>query len=82
MSMSPAERALRARMGGLAVAAKHDARQYTKPARAAFMARFEHEVDPDRKLPAEERARRANAAMKLHMTRLSLKSARARKKAS
>jgi hypothetical protein len=42
----------------------------TRPARIAFMRRFENEVDPDRKLPPDERARRANHALRAHMLRL------------
>lgn len=36
------------------------------------MARFEAEVDPDGALSAEERAVRAEHAMKAHMTRIRL----------
>lgn len=42
----------------------------TRPAREAFLRRFENEVDPDRKLPADERARRAEHALRAHMLRL------------
>lgn len=42
----------------------------TRPARQAFLRRFENEVDPDRKLPPDERARRANHALRAHMLRL------------
>jgi hypothetical protein len=42
----------------------------TRPAREAFLRRFEDEVDPDRKLPPDERARRANHALRAHMLRL------------
>ena len=42
----------------------------TRPARQAFLCRFENEVDPDRKLPPDERARRANHALRAHMLRL------------
>lgn len=48
----------------------------TARARAGFMARFEREVDPDNQLPAGERARRAESAMKAHMARMSLASSR------
>lgn len=51
----------------------------TAPARAALMAKFEHEVDPDGILPAEERARRAEHKRKAYFARLALKSARARR---
>jgi hypothetical protein len=42
----------------------------TRPAREAFLRRFEDEVDPDRKLPPDERTRRANHALRAHMLRL------------
>lgn len=51
----------------------------TAPARAALMAKFEQQVDPDGTLPPDERARRAEHARKAHFARLSLKSARARR---
>ncbi len=76
--MTPAERKLRARIGGLALAAQQDPREYTAPARRQFLARFENEVDPGRTLPEGERARRAEAARKLYFARLALKSAKSR----
>jgi hypothetical protein len=42
----------------------------TRPAREAFLKRFEREVDPDGKLPPDERASRANHALRAHMLRL------------
>jgi hypothetical protein len=42
----------------------------TRPAREAFLRRFEDEVDPDRKLPSDERARRAEHALRAHMLSL------------
>ena len=69
---------IRGRIGGLALASQRDPRKYTARARATFLDRFNHEVDPDRVLPPSERARRAEAAKKLHFTRLALKSAKAR----
>ena len=74
-----ARRALRARM-----AAPHqhpgnpDAAAHTAPARAAFLARFEREVDPDGVLDPRERARRAEHARKAYFLRLALASAHAR----
>jgi hypothetical protein len=52
----------------------------TAPARAALMAKFERQVDPDGTLPAGERARRAESARKAHFARLALLSAAARRK--
>lgn len=73
MPLTPEQRSLRARMGGYAVAARYDTREVTKPARAAFMARFEREVDPEGTLPEGERARRAEAAKRLHFQQLAWK---------
>jgi hypothetical protein len=42
----------------------------TRPAREAFLRRFEDEVDPDRKLSPDERTRRANYALRAYMLRL------------
>lgn len=53
----------------------------TAPARAAMLAKFELEVDPDGQLPPDERARRAESARKAHFSRLALKSARSRRRA-
>lgn len=52
----------------------------TAPARAAMQAKFEDQVDPDRKLPADERARRAESARRAYYQRLALKSAQSRRK--
>jgi hypothetical protein len=71
---------LRGRIGAFALHAKHDSREITKPARAAFMARFEIEVDPDRQLDPVDRARRANAAKKAYFSKLAYLSAKARQK--
>jgi hypothetical protein len=51
----------------------------TAPGRAAFLARFEDEVDPDRVLPEAERLRRAESARKAYFARLALKSAKVRR---
>jgi len=77
--MSPAERTLRARLAAHSMHAQHDARQTTAAARAAFLARFEAEVDPDGTLPPEERRRRAEHARSAHFTRLALAAAKARR---
>ena len=42
----------------------------TRPAREAFLKSFEREVDPDGKLPPEERRRRAEHALRAHMLSL------------
>jgi hypothetical protein len=79
LASSVARRALRARM-----AAHHlhagitDPAAHTAPARAAFLGRFEREVDPDGVLDARQRARRAEHARKAYFLRLALASAHAR----
>lgn len=70
MSSSAAERG---RLGAhLSWARTSDRAARTRPARQAFLARFEAEVDPDRRLSAEERALRAEHAMRAYMTRIRL----------
>jgi hypothetical protein len=78
--MTPRERSLRARVGAFAQQARHDTRETTKNARAAFNARFEDQVDPDRILPEPERLRRAEAARRSYMAKLALRSAQVRRK--
>jgi hypothetical protein len=80
VALTAEERSLRARAGAYAQHAKHDVRETTKPARDAFLAKFESEVDPEGVLPEDERHRRAVAARKAHMATLALKSARARRR--
>lgn len=66
------------RIGGLTTSATHDSRETTAPGRAAFMARFEKQVDPNGVLPEGERRRRAEAAKKAYFTRLALMRRRSR----
>jgi hypothetical protein len=51
----------------------------TWPARQAFLRRFEREVDPDGKLPPEERKRRAEHALRAYMLRLTKRAMSARR---
>lgn len=76
---SPANRTLRARLGGLATAARHSPMDYTAAARARAngIERFLEQVPTD--LPEGERMRRAEALRKEHYARLQLKSAQARR---
>jgi hypothetical protein len=76
--MTPSERSLRSRLGGLTTAARGHVN--TGPAREAFLAKFEAQVDPDGTLGPQERARRAEAARRLHMSRLAYRSVRSRSK--
>ena len=76
---SSTDRSLRARIGAYRLHSKYDSRELTAAARRAFMTRFEEQVDPQRTLPSEERARRATMARKAHFTRLAYLSAKARR---
>ncbi len=71
---------LRGRAGAHAMHARHNSKEITAPARAAFMARWERDVDPDGVLEPAERARRAEHAKKAYFASLALKSAKARRK--
>jgi hypothetical protein len=66
-------------MAAHAMHAAHDARVTTANGRAAFLARFEREVDPDGRLDPEERRRRVEQARRAYFTRLALASAKARR---
>lgn len=76
--LSPSQRSLRARLAAHTLHSRHDSREVTAPARAAFDQRFYDEVDPERVLPPKERERRAAQARSAHFTRMSLKSSQAR----
>lgn len=65
-------------MGGLTTSLRGHVN--TAPAREAFLSRFDDLVDPERTLSPAERARRAEAARRMHMTRLALRSSLARGK--
>jgi hypothetical protein len=69
---------MRARIAARSLHAQYDSRELTERARAAFLSRFEREVDPDGALPIAERQRRAEHAKRAYMLRLALASARAR----
>lgn len=79
MELTPEQRTLRSRM-----AAHHswartaDRAERTRPAREAFLRRFEEQVDPKGTLPLAERMRRAEQARKAHFAQLALRSSRAR----
>ena len=73
------DRVLRARMAAHLLHAQiSDEAAHTAPARAAFLSRFEREVDPDGVLDPEERARRAEHAKKAYFIKLALASRKAR----
>jgi len=57
----------------------YDRSARTRPAREAFLRRFEREVDPDGKLPPDQRRRLADHAMRAYMLRLAKRAVSARK---
>jgi hypothetical protein len=77
--LSPIERTLRARLAAHSLHSKRDSREITTSGRAAFLARFELEVDPDGALDPEERRRRAEHARRAYFTRLALAAVEARR---
>lgn len=79
-SMTPAERSLRARTAvHTSWANTSDRRKRTSKGTAAFLARFERQVDPNNELEPAERARRAESAKKAYMSGLALKAAKAKR---
>ena len=81
LSFDPEEMARRGRIGAHVTHSRHDARELTSPARAAFLTTFEKQVDPDGVLPPDERRRRVTHARKAHMARLARLSVLAQKEA-
>jgi hypothetical protein len=72
---------LRGRLGAFALHSRYDPKETTKPARAAFMSRFERIVtERDGVLPPEELARRAEYEKRAYFTRMALASAKVRAK--
>ena len=78
-NLTPAQRSLRSSAAAHASwAATPDRSARTAPARRASLARFEDQVDPERKLSADERELRALSARRAYFRNLALRSARAR----
>lgn len=78
---TPGERTLAARMAANARWAKcQDRTAATAAARAAQQRKREDEVDPERKLSPQERARRADNLMRAQLQRAALKQAQARRR--
>ncbi len=81
MAISPSQRALYGRIGAAVARSRHDPRELTVNARAAFLSRFERQVreeSPD--LSDAEVQRRAGELRIAHMLRLAAKSSIARSK--
>src|SRR5690242_4941225 len=73
------DRILRARIAAHLLHARvTNPAEHTAAARAAFLSRFEREVDPDGLLDSQERSRRAEHAKKAYFLRLALASRKAR----
>ncbi|HSX68772.1 hypothetical protein [Nocardioides sp.] len=78
--LSPEERKQLARLGAHTKwAMTEDRTAATQPARDGLLRKFEDQVDPDRVLSPEERAKRAENAKKAHYQRMALASAKARR---
>ena len=76
-----AQRALRARIAAHTLwAHMADPAAHTAPARAAFLDRFERQVDPDGTLPVDERTRRAQHARRAYFLALAARSVRTRRR--
>lgn len=78
-TLTPQERSLRAKIAAHALHARRDPHDTTAAASAAFLRKFEDEVDPRRELLEEERSRRAEHAMRAYMTRLRFEQVKARR---
>lgn len=78
MPLTPEQRRLRAQIAAHARWAGEDPAANAARGQAGLLARFEREVDPNGTLPPTERARRAESARRAHMSRLALRSSRAR----
>lgn len=81
MTMTPEQRAIRARMAALARWSREDPKAHIAMMNKKFKDRFEKQVDPEGALPDEERRRRAESARKLFYQQLAYRSSRARSKA-
>jgi hypothetical protein len=79
LAFEPEEMSHRARTKASVTHARHDARELTSPARAAFLTSFDKQVDPDGVLTPDECRRRAMHARKDHLTRLAHLSVLARR---
>jgi len=82
--LSPTERRIRSRIGGLRVHALNDSAAIAARARTgqteALNARLLAEIDPDGSLSPDDRARRLEFARRAHYASLALKSAAARRR--
>ncbi len=77
--LTPAERSMRASIAAQTRWSNTDRRQASADARRRQLERYEAQVDPEGVLAPEERAKRADNALRADMQRLALKSAKARR---
>ena len=75
LAFDPTDMARRGRIGAFVTHSRHDPRETTRNARAAFLAKFARKVDPEGILPEEERQRRAEMARRAHYSRIARLSA-------
>lgn len=82
-SLTPAERVLRARLAGHTswanTPAMADRRRRTAPGTAAFLARFERQVDPDGLMDPVDRAKAVQNAKSAYFAGQALKAAKAKR---
>jgi hypothetical protein len=79
MPLTPEQRSQRGRIAAYRQWSRTpDRAAHTAPARAAFLSRFEREVDPDGTLDPRTRAQLAEYRRKEYFARLALASAKAR----
>ena len=71
-----------ARIAAYHLHATRDSCEITRPARRAFLARFEAQADPDHVLAPDERERGARLLRRAHFSALAVKSADARRRRS
>ena len=79
-NLTPGQRQTRSRQASYTSWAKtEDRTKRTAPGRAGMLRKFEDQVDPERTLTLEERAKRAEAARMAFYTRLSMLGVKARR---
>jgi hypothetical protein len=79
MPLSPEQRRIRAGIAGnIGWARTEDRSARTQPGRDALRRKFEDEIDPERKLPPDELAKRVENLRKAYYQRLALASSKAR----
>jgi hypothetical protein len=80
-NLTPSQRQTRSRHGShKSWANTVDRTARTAPGRAGLLRKFEDQVDPDRTLTPEDRAKRAESARKAYYTRLSMLAVKARQR--